>query len=220
MNTAIRVCLWGLCALLIAGCQMKSGNIWDDNQTGAKYKHENQTSALWDASKGNLPGPAQEEFIPLNDEDLRNQFAEVVAPQPSRELGEAGMPSADQFENPRGELASIFSPVFFNTDEHVVKKQDYLEAIQRAAHYLKMHGKTYVIIEGHCDERGPEAYNLALGTRRANHVRSLLIKAGAKPDQIHTVSLGKERPFVLDHTPDAWAKNRRAHFRVHTQGQQ
>ena len=76
----------------------------------------------------------------------------------------------------------------------------------------------YVIIEGHCDERGPEAYNLALGTRRANYVRSIFLKTGVKADQIHTVSLGKEYPFALGHNQEAWKQNRRAHFRVHSEG--
>jgi peptidoglycan-associated lipoprotein len=203
--------------LISTSCQKKSGNIWDDNQTGAKYKKDNATAALWDSSKDG--GPIDEEFIPLNDEDLRNQFADAASPAPSRELGERGMPSAEQFKAPQGQLASIFAPVFFNTDEHTLKDKEHLSALSRAAAYLKAHPKTYVIIEGHCDERGPEAYNLALGTRRSNFVRSQLIKAGVKPDQIHTVSLGKEHPFALGHNSEAWKQNRRAHFRVHTQGE-
>lgn len=217
MKTTIRMCLLPLCALLAVGCQKKSGNIWDDNQTGAKYK-QNNSSALWDTAQNGLAGPVDEEFLPLNDADLQSQFADARVEQPSRELGEAGMPSVDQFDAPKGALASIFAPIFFNTDEHITKKKEALEAIHRAAAYLKAHPKTYIIIEGYCDERGPEAYNLALGTRRANWVRSVLLKNGVKADQVHTVSLGKEHPFALGHTPEAWAQNRRAHFRVHTEG--
>ncbi len=220
MKTSLRMCflsLSALCTLLTTSCQKKSGNIWDDNQTGAKYKQENATAALWDSSKNG--GPADEDFVPLNDDDLRNQFADIAVGSHGRELGDKGMPSADQFDAPRGELASIFSPVFFNTDEHTITSKEHLNAIHRAAAYLKTHPNTYVIVEGHCDERGPEAYNLALGSKRASQVRSLLIKQGAKPDQIHTVSLGKEHPFAMGHTPDAWTQNRRAHFRVHTQGE-
>jgi len=216
MKITMRVCFLALCTLLSTSCQKKSGNIWDDNQTGAKYKQDNTSAALWDSSKDG--GPVSEDFIPLNDEDLRSQFADSAIHAPSRELGEKGMPSADQFEAPRGELASIFAPVFFNTDEHTLKNKDHLATLHKTAAYLKAHPKTYVIVEGHCDERGPEAYNLALGTRRASFVRSFLIKEGVKADQIHTVSLGKEHPFATGHTPDAWSQNRRAHFRVHTQG--
>ncbi len=220
MKIMMRFCLLSfsaLCILITASCQKKSGNIWDDNQTGAKYKHDNATTALWNNSRDG--GPAEEEFIPLNDDDLKNQFADAAVPAPSRELGEKGMPSAEQFETPSGALASVFAPVFFNTDEFTVKNKEDLNVLHRAAAYLKAHPKTYVIIEGHCDERGPEAYNLALGTRRSSYVRSLLIKDGVKPDQIHTVSLGKEHPFALGHNPEAWSQNRRAHFRVHAQGE-
>jgi peptidoglycan-associated lipoprotein len=217
-STTIQACLWGLCAILATGCQKKSGNIWEDNQTGGQYIKKN-TSALWDTITGKgdgLAGPIEEQFVPLNEDDLKTQFAESpIVPQPSRDLGEGGVPRAEQFDSPKGDLASVFRPVFFNTDEFTVKNKDYMESIHRMAAYLKTHPNTYVIIEGHCDERGPEAYNLSLGTRRANHIRSLLIKEGVHPDQLHTISYGKERPFAMEHGPDAWAQNRRAHFRVH-----
>jgi len=206
----LRTYFLGFCALLAVGCQTKSGNIWEDNQ-----KQENTASLLWENSSSQVGSP----FLPLNEADLKNQFADLITPQTGRELGDAGMPTADQFEVPRGELASIFTPIFFNTDEHVLKRKADLQLVERAAAYLRSHVKTYVIIEGHCDERGPEAYNLALGTRRANHIRALLIKAGAKTEQIHTVSLGKEHPFAVGHSPEAWQQNRRAHFRVHMEGQ-
>ena len=214
----IQIGFWSLCALIVTGCQSKSGNIWDNNQTGAKYKHEQNTSALWDSSRGDgLAGPMDEEFVPLNEEDLKTQFSEASVPRPRHDLGEGGIPSADQFDAPRGALASLFSPIFFETDQHSVKGREYMESIHQIAAHLKKHKNTYIIIEGYCDERGPEAYNLALGTRRANAVRALLIKEGVCPDQLHTISFGKEKPFATGHTPDAWAQNRRAHFRVHAQ---
>src|SRR5574342_1435976 len=138
MKTKMHVCLLfltALCTLVSTGCQRKSGNIWDANQTGAKYKQEGNSTALWDSSKDG--GPAEEEFVHLNDDDLKSQFTDVAAPAPSRELGEKGMPRADQFETPRGELASIFTPIFFNTDEYTVKDKDYLNALRRVAVYLK-----------------------------------------------------------------------------------
>ncbi len=218
-SKVLKVCFLTVCALLATGCQQRSGNIWDDNQTGAGYKYNDQkTSALWDANsrKGDgLAGPVDEEFIPLNEDDLKTQFAERSVRQPSRDLGEAGMPSASEFADPAGSLATIFTPVFFNTDEHTVNGKHYLESVRRIAAYMKSHPNINVIVEGYCDERGPEAYNLSLGTKRANFVRSLLVKEGVHPDQVHTISFGKEKPFDPAHNPDAWSKNRRAHFRVH-----
>jgi peptidoglycan-associated lipoprotein len=209
----MKIIFLSLLAIIAAGCQKRSGNIWEDNQTGAKYKYSDQnSSALWEKSShhgAGLAGPVDEAFIPLSDDDLKNQFAEV-----SRELGEKGLPSADHFSDPKGKLATIFTPVFFNTNEHFFNKKEYLETIQRIGAFLKSSPKTYVIIEGYCDERGPEAFNMALGTRRANYVRILLLKQGVKPEQLHTISYGKERPFVVGHDPASWAQNRRAHFRV------
>lgn len=216
-SKVLKVCFWSICALLATGCQKRSGNMWDDNQTGAQYKYNEQNvSALWDSQKGDgLAGPIDDDFIPLNEDDLKTQFADRSVPQPKHDLGEAGMPTVNEFGDPKGEMASVFRPVFFNTDEHTVKGKEYVDSIRRMASYMKAHPSTYVIVEGHCDERADEKYNLVLGTKRANFVRNLLVKEGVNPDQIHTISFGKEKPFDVSHNPDAWSKNRRAHFRVH-----
>ncbi|MGE5196373.1 MAG: OmpA family protein, partial [Anaerolineae bacterium] len=87
--------------------------------------------------------------------------------------------------------------------------------IDKIASYLKEHKDTFIFVLGHCDERGPEAYNLALGSRRANTIRSLLVQKGVDLNQIHTISYGKERPIDAGHTPEAWQKNRRAEFKVY-----
>jgi peptidoglycan-associated lipoprotein len=71
-----------------------------------------------------------------------------------------------------------------------------------------------ITIEGHCDERGTKAYNLALGEKRANAAKDYLVAMGVNASRISTVSYGKERPFDSGHSEAAWAKNRRAHFVV------
>ena len=68
----------------------------------------------------------------------------------------------------------------------------------------------YILIEGHCDERGTREYNLALGERRANAVREYLASMGIAPDRLNVVSYGKERPDVEGSFDDAWQKNRRS----------
>lgn len=210
----------GALLLLAVGCQKQSGNIWEDNQTGAGYSHQNAAS-LW-GNSSSIEGqtalaPVDEAFLPLKEEDLKAQFADGAVPQPSSSPGEegSGLPHMDQFYNPTGALSAIFHPVFFNTDDHILRNKDYLETINHMASYLKAHPGTYLVIEGHADERGPEAYNLALGSRRANYVRTLLVKQGVDLNQIHTISYGKERPFVIGHGPDSWSQNRRAHFKIY-----
>jgi peptidoglycan-associated lipoprotein len=158
-----------------------------------------------------------DDFIPLQDEDLKGQFSEVVFAQPKDSPGEEGsfLPGIEGFHLPLGALAQVFQTVYFNTDEYTLKKQEHLQAIVRAAEYLKAHPKTFIFVTGNCDQRGPEAYNLALGSKRANYVRNLLIEKGVNGDQIHTISYGKEKLVDLSNTPDGWAKNRRAEFKFY-----
>jgi peptidoglycan-associated lipoprotein len=69
-------------------------------------------------------------------------------------------------------------------------------------------------IEGHCDERGTNEYNMALGERRANSAKKYLIKLGVKESQLSTISYGEEKPLDPGHNEEAWAMNRRAHFAI------
>ncbi len=80
------------------------------------------------------------------------------------------------------------------------------------AAYLKDHPQVKVIIEGHCDERGSNAYNMALGEKRARAAAAYLEAMGIDPNRLETVSYGEEKPLVLGHSEEAYAANRRAHF--------
>jgi len=71
-----------------------------------------------------------------------------------------------------------------------------------------------VVVEGHCDERGTTAYNLALGERRASATRRYLIALGVSPAQLTTVSYGEERPLCTISDESCWSRNRRAHLTV------
>jgi len=169
------------------------------------------------ASEG-FYGPLDDEFVPLEEDDLQMQFADAVVPQPKEIPGSAGgPPSLDQFKKAFAELAQIFQNLYFNTDDHVIRRPEYLAIIDKIAAYLKKHPNTYVAIGGHCDERASESYNLALGTKRANYVRSLLVQRGVNPNRVHSVSHGKEQPIDLGHNASAWARNRRVEFRIHSE---
>ena len=88
-----------------------------------------------------------------------------------------------------------------------------LEVLKRNADRINKEPKTILIqIEGHCDERGTQEYNLALGERRALTVREYLITLGVDGDRLITKSLGEEMPIDDGHTEAAWAKNRRGQF--------
>jgi peptidoglycan-associated lipoprotein len=99
---------------------------------------------------------------------------------------------------------------FFGFDSFVLTPAAQ-SALSKSAQWLRDHPDHAVHIEGHCDERGTEQYNLALGDRRANGARTYLIGLGVDGDRLTTVSYGEERPFADGHDEEAWSQNRRAH---------
>jgi peptidoglycan-associated lipoprotein len=80
------------------------------------------------------------------------------------------------------------------------------------AKIVSNHPSLKIQIEGHCDERGSNEYNLALGERRATSAKLYLIKLGVPENRLSTISYGEERPLDPGHNEEAWAKNRRCHF--------
>lgn len=85
-------------------------------------------------------------------------------------------------------------------------------ALHATAEWLRDHPEMNLLIEGHCDERGTAAYNLALGDHRAETARQYLVLLGIDPNRLSTISYGEERPFALGSNERAWAQNRRAHL--------
>lgn len=102
---------------------------------------------------------------------------------------------------------------FFNYDEAGLSAEAQ-SALSTSATWLRgREGASYnLLVEGHCDERGTEQYNLALGDRRANTVRDYLVTLGVDAGRIRTVSYGEERPFNDGHDESAYAQNRRGHL--------
>lgn len=84
----------------------------------------------------------------------------------------------------------------------------------RKAEWLRANPDSTITIEGNCDERGTNEYNLALGDRRAESAKSFLVDLGIDAARITTISYGEERPVDPRHNEEAWAKNRRDHFVV------
>jgi peptidoglycan-associated lipoprotein len=86
------------------------------------------------------------------------------------------------------------------------------ERLTRKAQWLRANLAATVTIEGHCDNRGTNEYNLALGEGRAQSAKQYLVDLGIDPSRLNTISYGEERPLESAQTEGAWAKNRRAHF--------
>jgi peptidoglycan-associated lipoprotein len=99
---------------------------------------------------------------------------------------------------------------FFPFDSAAITPESQ-ENLETTARWLRNHQTYHVMIEGHCDERGTERYNLALGEKRAYDAKEYLSTLGIDTQRLSTISYGKEKPFDPGHDEAAWAKNRRAH---------
>ena len=102
--------------------------------------------------------------------------------------------------------------VFFDFDKYDIRPSD-AKLLDTNAAWLKTNNNL-VLIEGHCDERGTNEYNLALGERRAKATMNYLVGQGVQANRVTIISYGKERPTCTEHSEACWAKNRRAHFLV------
>lgn len=103
--------------------------------------------------------------------------------------------------------------VHFELDRSTIRPNE-KSKVEAVASYLKANAGTELLIEGHCDERGTDGYNLGLGERRALALREALVGAGIAADRIQTVSYGEARPAEPGHNEAAWSKNRRGEFVV------
>lgn len=109
--------------------------------------------------------------------------------------------------------AGYLKDAFFDTDKADLRP-DARDLLAADASWLKSHPSVKFLVEGHCDERNTEEYNLALGWRRSNAVKGYLTSLGVVADRISTISYGEEKPFATCHNESCWSQNRRAHFVV------
>ncbi len=105
----------------------------------------------------------------------------------------------------------ILKRIHFETDKWDIMPQD-RQILKENAAWLLAHSQFRLIVEGHCDERNTEAYNLALGERRANAAKEYLVGLGVASSKVQTVSYGKSRPLCTQNNDSCWAQNRRCEF--------
>ena len=139
---------------------------------------------------------------------VRLEPTPAPTPAPPR-VAEDALPTSVDEINRRGYLKDAF----FEFDRYAIEPAQ-RDALASDATWLKVHPSIRATIEGHCDERGTAAYNLALGERRASAARDYLASLGVDAARLKTISYGKERPFAPAHDESAWSLNRRAHFVV------
>jgi peptidoglycan-associated lipoprotein len=131
------------------------------------------------------------------------------APAPAPLAGPAAArPSPKEFA-----AVDALKDIHFEFDKYDIRPED-AKALDANASWLKSNAENLVLIEGHCDERGTNEYNLALGERRAKATMNYLVSQGVQANRITIISYGEERPVCNEKTDSCWAKNRRAHFLV------
>lgn len=221
-------------------CRRNSDEMWDDSRSASRHmsrglrtmggKHGDSRAVQYrddflPEDGGYAPnGYASNnvgDFVPLSDQPNDDQvaMADFVSQQPRETPGDPGssIPGISAFRDPttNAAWAAVFRNINFDYNSNLVKGQENLDIIRAVANYMRSNAGVYVFICGHTDERGPEAYNLALGSRRSNAVRNLLIQEGVNPDRLFTISYGKEQPLMFDQSEDSWAQNRRAEFKIY-----
>lgn len=137
---------------------------------------------------------------------------------PVKEMGEGGLSAAsaatmggdwrgNPLDNPDSPLST--RTIFFDFDESQIR-EDFRDVVIAHGQYLSANPTVNVTVEGHADERGSREYNIALGERRANTVRNLMLAQGAASNQIKTISYGEERPLAIGSDEHSLSQNRRA----------
>jgi len=136
--------------------------------------------------------------------------APAPAPAPPPPAVEAAKPPA-----PPKDFADTanLKDIHFDFDKSNIRP-DAARILEANAAWLRSNSNMLVLVEGHCDERGTNEYNLVLGERRARATMNYLVGQGIAQDRLSMVSYGEERPLCTEHNEACWAKNRRAHFRV------
>lgn len=146
-----------------------------------------------DSSSWTPPEPPAMYEAPVSEEALAAEEATRVRIAAMEELGSA--------------------TIHFDFDSYELDEEA-RATLGRKAEIMREYTGAKVVIEGHCDERGTEEYNLALGERRARAAYEHLVILGVTPERMSIVSFGEERPVVEEHNESAWAQNRRAEFVV------
>ena len=153
---------------------------------------EQQPSAAVEDRK---PGAAKPQAQPVERPKIAAVDVTAGKPDPSRAL-----------KDPNSILSK--RQIFFDYDKYDVK-DEYRPLIEAHAKYLRENPSAKMLIQGNADERGSREYNVALGQRRSDNVKRMLILLGARDAQLESVSLGEEKPMCAEHSEQCWSKNRR-----------
>ncbi len=169
------------------------------------------TAAPKEEAKVEEEKPAEVEVAKEAKEPEEKKVEEVRVEKPEV-LEEAKKEAVEEkvWEDTRG-LRFEAEAIYFDFDKSFIRAE-YRPVLAKKAEFLKDNPDIIVRIEGNCDERGTNEYNLALGERRADSAKRFFISLGISPDRIETISYGEERPLAVGHSEDSWSQNRRDDF--------
>lgn len=161
---------------------------------------------------GRTQGTEWEDVSRLDSRELDGQEEPFIPPVDVLQIEEDGFLELTE-RAPAGPKLQIpeLTTVYFDFDTSIIRT-DQEWTLRNNAEYLLVHPEVRVEVQGHCDERGTESYNLALGDRRAQSVRAYLTAAGVEPERVYTISYGEAVPAAEGQTEAAYSQNRRAEF--------
>ncbi|SJZ35495.1 peptidoglycan-associated lipoprotein [Trichlorobacter thiogenes] len=162
-------------------------------------------------------GCAKEEVVKKDEPVVQQQTVKQQEPvkqvEPvKQEEQQKAAPKQEEGTAAKASAAVALETVYFDFDKSDLRKDSRDVLSKNAEALLKQVADAKIQVAGHCDERGSDEYNLALGERRAKSVAKYLTTLGVKADRISTISYGKEKPAVQGSDEAAWSKNRRAEF--------
>jgi len=151
------------------------------------------------------PPPQTTERAPMTD------VMPDTAPAGPVDAQEQAPPPSIQELQAEAERAGLLGDVFYDFDKYELRSEA-RERLAKNAEYMKKNPGLRFTIEGHCDERGTNEYNIALGQSRSTSALDYLVSLGVSGSRFKTISYGEERPFCTESTEACWQKNRRARF--------
>lgn len=218
----------GLIPFLIftSACQSRSASaMWENTKTASRYFGRGIKVLSGKGEDSRLihypyefQGPADLEYVALVDSDEFDVDQQVASYPLAKETpGELSsfLPGLEGFYSPSQEEQEVFRIIHFDSNKDKVRGPQDFETIKSVARYLKKNPNCYLYILGHCDQRGPEIYNMSLGSRRSNTIRNLLIEQGVNLNRLFTISYGKEKLLNPNNNAKAWAENRRVEFKIY-----
>lgn len=202
-----------VCTIVMAGCLLVSAQGCEktvQGTSGSKTTEQGLETAKAEAPPpAPAPGPAP---VTLPGEERVSDDIVVAKAEPSSEAAETAKQRTQELkQEAAATVEARLQDVYFEFDKWKISDAG-KQALATDAQWLKTNQEKALTIEGHCDERGTQAYNLVLGEKRAKAVRSYLVDLGIDPKRLAVASYGKDRPFCRDHTEDCYQQNRRGHL--------